>query len=98
MQKTKPLAVSRDVVNAVCVHVIDASLVNDPRWRERRFYEIDSILKPLVEALEDANNRLFDHHKAGRTSSLAGDVCEICAREPQIFRRIDAALKRAKGE
>lgn len=85
MPKTEPLAVSWKIQEALFFAIMDQT-----HHQEQQVELIDAKIRPLVEALEDARARGY--------TSLPGGVCKICIKEPQIFQRIDAALRRAKGE
>ena len=48
----------------------------------------------LREALDDAGDRLFEHHNTSYRPE-AGEICTICTKSGNIFERIDALLKPA---
>ena len=50
----------------------------------------------LREALDDAGDRLFEHHNTSYRPE-AGEICTICTKSGNIFERIDALLKPAES-
>lgn len=85
MMNDKPLALSREIVNSVCEPLMCASQASDWEWKQQRAADVDELIRPLVDALED----LIDQPTWNRTLAPYEQASLEDARE---------ALQHAKGE
>ena len=85
---TAPLALSEDVVRAVCEPLMCASQAVDFDWRREREREVDEMIRPLVEALE-----WFCGNVGTEEAASFNEV-----RFPATVKMARAVLKLAKGE